>query len=481
MEGEHRAVARDGDRQRVARQHVGDVRAELLAARGVRLGGVGGVELAEHDAAGRHRGDVVVERAARAGSRRAGCVSNWSSSSALPPKAPNEKPPPMYLPYVRRSGLAPSSAARPERPWREVITSSAMQTAPAARAAAKTPREERRVGRDAAAGAEHRLDEHRGEVVSVLLDQRRRAGEVVVRRDDEGEGRVPRRPAGREEEDAAVVAAVEDEHLRPPGVHPRGRDRQQVRLGARVREPDAVEPEPRAHQLARAAARTDGSRPRSRARASRPWTASSTRRLAVPEEPGGVVAEQVDVLVSVRVGQDGPLAADERERERLVVEDRARVPARQALAGPRRAAARSPGYGRRTRAASRRRARRGMRPLAPHRVRDSLCTARTDRCRHRSPGGSRSVSARRLAPRMTRLGRPRGPVARRHTRPGGHARLDPALRPRSRTRRDRLRRRPRRCGTRSSSRSTPSASATGATGSRSTTTCPGSRARRRPS
>ena len=51
--------------------------------------------------------------------------------------------------------------------------------------------------------------------------------------------------------------------------------------------------------------------------------------LAVPEEPGGVVAEQVDVLVSVRVGQDGPLAADERERERLVVEDRARVPARQ--------------------------------------------------------------------------------------------------------------------------------------------------------
>jgi hypothetical protein len=25
-------------------------------------------------------------------------VSNWSISSARPPKAPNEKPPPMYLP-----------------------------------------------------------------------------------------------------------------------------------------------------------------------------------------------------------------------------------------------------------------------------------------------------------------------------------------------------------------------------------------------
>ena len=51
--------------------------------------------------------------------------------------------------------------------------------------------------------------------------------------------------------------------------------------------------------------------------------------LAVAEEPGGVVPEQVDVLVSVRIGQDGPVAADECERKRLVVEDRARVPARQ--------------------------------------------------------------------------------------------------------------------------------------------------------
>ena len=75
------------------------------------------------------------------------------------------------------------------------------------------------------------------------------AGEVVVGRDDEGERHIPGRPAGREEEHAAVVAAVEDQDLRPAGLHPRGRDREQGRLGARVREPHAVEPEPLAHQL----------------------------------------------------------------------------------------------------------------------------------------------------------------------------------------------------------------------------------------
>ena len=73
MEGEHRPVAGDGDGQRVTREHAGNIGAEPLAARSVRLGGVGGEELAEHDAAGSHRRDVVVERAGvrdRAGAAR---------------------------------------------------------------------------------------------------------------------------------------------------------------------------------------------------------------------------------------------------------------------------------------------------------------------------------------------------------------------------------------------------------------------------
>ena len=42
--------------------------------------------------------------------------------------------------------------------------------------------------------------------------------------------------------------------------------------------------------------------------------------LAVPEEAGRVVTEEVDVLMTVGVGEDGALAADERERERLMGE-----------------------------------------------------------------------------------------------------------------------------------------------------------------
>jgi len=49
----------------------------------------------------------------------------------------------------------------------------------------------------------------------------------------------------------------------------------------------------------------------------------------VPEEPGRVVAEKVDVLVAVCVGEHSSLAPDKGERERLVSEDRPRVTARQ--------------------------------------------------------------------------------------------------------------------------------------------------------
>ena len=52
-------------------------------------------------------------------------------------------------------------------------------------------------------------------------------------------------------------------------------------------------------------------------------------RLAVPEQAGGEVAEQVDVLVTVGVRQHRSLAADKRERERLVRDARPRVAARQ--------------------------------------------------------------------------------------------------------------------------------------------------------
>ena len=56
--------------------------------------------------------------------------SNSSITSARPPKAPNEAPPPMYFPSVVTSGQIPSRACRPPGPVREVITSSKMSRAP---------------------------------------------------------------------------------------------------------------------------------------------------------------------------------------------------------------------------------------------------------------------------------------------------------------------------------------------------------------
>ena len=67
-----------------------------------------------------------------------GLVSNWSSNSARPPNAPNENPPPMYLPKVLMSGCTPSKSNIPLVPWREVMTSSAMVTAPTVCARANT-------------------------------------------------------------------------------------------------------------------------------------------------------------------------------------------------------------------------------------------------------------------------------------------------------------------------------------------------------
>src|SRR6266513_2241303 len=49
-------------------------------------------------------------------------------------------------------------------------------------------------------------------------------------------------------------------------------------------------------------------------------------RVRVTEQAGGVLAEKVDVLVPVGIGQRRAFSAYDRERERLDVDDRARFP-----------------------------------------------------------------------------------------------------------------------------------------------------------
>ena len=49
--------------------------------------------------------------------------------------------------------------------------------------------------------------------------------------------------------------------------------------------------------------------------------------LAVAQQPGGVVADQVDVGVSVGISQRAAVTADERQRKGGVVQDGSRAPA----------------------------------------------------------------------------------------------------------------------------------------------------------
>src|SRR5829696_4522815 len=250
-------------------------------------------------------------------------VSNRSSRSAVPPKAPNEKPPPTYFPYVVMSAVAPSSAARPERPWRDVITSSAMQTAPSSRTAANIRVRNSGLAVMQPPAPSIGVDDHGGKL---LVDQRNGRGEIVVGREHDVVGRVRRRQAAREREHATVVAALEDEHFRTAGRLDRRRDRHQIRLGAGVREAHALKAEPVAHRACeRRLVRVNP--------ADAPESAHRVVRrvehppLAVTEEPRRVVAEEVDVLVPVGVGEDGFLSTDECQRKGLVREHRAGVAA----------------------------------------------------------------------------------------------------------------------------------------------------------
>ena len=64
--------------------------------------------------------------------------SNMSMISARPPNAPNDIPPPIYLPKLVRSGFTPRTDCSPPGASREVITSSRISSAPAFVAASRS-------------------------------------------------------------------------------------------------------------------------------------------------------------------------------------------------------------------------------------------------------------------------------------------------------------------------------------------------------
>ena len=191
--------------------------------------------------------------------------------------------------------------------------------------------EELLAGRDAAAGAQHRLDEYGGQVGPVLADQRPGAVDVVVVREHPLVRDRDRARRIAEGEHAAVVAAPEDQDLPALGDRHGQRDRHQVGLGAGVGEPHQVEArEPRADQLAQPRLEVvDAAEVEPAVQCIPQGVEDHPLRVAV--EPGGELAEEVDVAIAVQRPQVGVLAALERERERLEVQDRPGVAARHRL------------------------------------------------------------------------------------------------------------------------------------------------------
>src|SRR5262249_60731011 len=124
-----------------------------------------------------------------------------------------------------------------------------------------------------------------------------------------------------EEEDAAVVAAGEDENRPLPGRGAGKREREQVCLRPGVAEPDELDGrKPLAHRGRKSALKSVRSPERDPARESVANRVENYGvRMAV--ETGGGFAEEVDVLVSVDVDEPRTFPTGNRERERVELDD----------------------------------------------------------------------------------------------------------------------------------------------------------------
>ena len=179
--------------------------------------------------------------------------------------------------------------------------------------------------RNAAAPAQHRLQDHAGEIGGVRADRGPGGGDVVVGHDHERKRRVERRPVAREDEHAPVIAALHRHHLGAPGEDPGDADGHQIRLGARIRE---------AHQFQGREALDDQlgearlvavRRAQHDAVVERGLDRLDDRGFGMPVEPGRVLGHEIRVAVPVHVPDMAALAARDRDGEGRVVDDAAGV------------------------------------------------------------------------------------------------------------------------------------------------------------
>ena len=147
-----------------------------------------GEDLLEPGDAGGHGEHVVVERAGVRASGRRG----WGRTGPSGPGARRRRRRTSHRRGTSRTssgpGVTPRSSWAPPGASRDVMTSSKHEQRPVPRRLLPQHRHEGSRGGEAAAGAHHRLDEHGGDRLAVLGQQRGGALDVVVVAHDESYG-----------------------------------------------------------------------------------------------------------------------------------------------------------------------------------------------------------------------------------------------------------------------------------------------------
>src|SRR5262249_48754837 len=125
----------------------------------------------------------------------------------------------------------------------------------------------------------------------------------------------------------AMIASLEYEDLRPLGDGARSADGHQIGLGSRVR---------KAHQLDRREPGADRRREtrleqvvraKIEAALERRLDRIAYRGMRMAIDPGGELAEEIDIFVPVEIPQPRPLATHDRQRKRVDMDRRAGISA----------------------------------------------------------------------------------------------------------------------------------------------------------
>ena len=182
-------------------------------------------------------------------------------------------------------------------------------------------------GRDATARPQHGFEDHRGQVLAMGGDLGLGRRDVVVAPHDHGKRHVERRAAVAENQEAAVVGFLEGQHLAALGDRARERQRHQIGLGAGVAEPDPLQRGEARAEFGGETGLVQVGRAQDHAIVERGGHGGHDRRIGMAVEPGGILAQKIDVLGAVQALDAAAPAARHGQRTGRVVQNRAGVAA----------------------------------------------------------------------------------------------------------------------------------------------------------